>query len=93
MTIADDAIGTPLDNVGEYNIKSSKDAKIEVEVDVTDNSGTVKTDNYNHYYSTLETVHERTFKVPSNGTYVRFEPERDGDLTIWILQHGSLNYH
>ena len=93
MTIADDAIGTPLDNVGEYNIKSSTDAKIEVEVDVTDNSGTVKTDNYNHYYSTLETVHERTFKVPSNGTYVRFEPERDGDLTIWILQHGSLNYH
>lgn len=93
MTIADDAIGTPLDNVGEYNIKSSKDAKIEVEVDVVDNDGTVKTDNYNHYYSTLPTVHERTFKLPSNGTYVRFEPERDGDLTIWLLQHGSLNYH
>ena len=89
MSIADEAIGNPLGNVGDFTIKSVDNAKDEL------------TNNCNHAYffrtdgKTAEktpTLHEKTFKVPANGTFVRFEPERDGDLTIWVLQQGALLY-
>lgn len=93
MTIADDAIGTPLDNVGDYTIKTSTDPKIEAKVKRTNASSTeVSVEGYNHIYSELPTIHEKTFKVPAKGNYVRFEPEKDGDLTIWVLQQGALNF-
>ena len=93
MTIADDAIGTPLDNVGDYTIKTSSDPKIEAKVKRKNASNTeLDVEGYNHIYSQLETTHEKTFKVPAKGNYVRFEPEKDGDLTIWVLQQGALNY-
>lgn len=93
MTIADDAIGTPLDNVGDYTIKATDNARIEVKVKRTNDSGKeVSVDAYNHIYSELTTTHEKTFKLPAKGAYVRFEPEKDGDLTIWVLQQGSLHY-
>lgn len=93
MTIADDAIGTPLDNVGDYTIKATDNARIEAKVKRTNDSGKeVSVDAYNHIYSELTTTHEKTFKLPAKGAYVRFEPEKDGDLTIWVLQQGSLHY-
>lgn len=87
MTIADRAIGAPIDNVGTYSIKSKENAQLGSYRD-----GTTSYANYNHVNSNLETVHERTFKLPSRGTYVRFEPERDGDLTVWVLQQGAVHY-
>ena len=93
MTIADDAIGTPLDNVGDYTIKATDNARIEAKVKRTNDSGKeVSVDAYNHIYSELTTTHEKTFKLPAKGAYVRFEPEKDGDLTIWVLQQGSIHY-
>lgn len=89
MTIADDAIGNPLGNVGDFTIKSVDNAKDEL------------TNNCNHAYffradgktaGDTPTLHEKTFKVPANGTYVRFEPEKDGDLSIWVLQQGAVHY-
>ena len=89
MSIADDAIGNPLGNVGDFTIKSVDNAKDEL------------TSNCNHAYffrtdgktaNKTPTLHEKTFKVPANGTFVRFEPERDGDLTIWVLQQGAVHY-
>ena len=88
MTIADAAIGEPIGNIGEYSIKSKENAWYELDKK-----------NYNHaYMTTLDgregtpAVHDKTFKVPAKGTYVRFEPEKDGDLTIWVLQQGALLY-
>ena len=87
MTIADAAIGEPIGAIGEYSIKSKENAWYELDK------------NYNHaYMTTLDgregtpAVHDKTFKVPAKGTYVRFEPEKDGDLTIWVLQQGALLY-
>ena len=89
MTIADRAIGAPIDNVGTYSIKSKDNAKMEAKYKKTP----TETDNYNHVNSwEPETIHERTFRVPAKGTYVQFEPERDGDLTIWVLQQGAVHY-
>lgn len=87
MTIADRAIGAPIDNVGTYSIKSKENAQLG-----SYREGTTSYANYNHVNSNLQTVHERTFKLPSRGTYVRFEPERDGDLTVWVLQQGAVHY-
>ena len=35
---------------------------------------------------------DKTFRLPAQGSFVRFEPEKDGDLTIWVLQQGALLY-
>lgn len=89
MTIADPAIGSPIDGVGAYNIAGPDNAKVEVK-----NSALADpTDNYNHIYSELQTTHEKTFHLPCKGAFVKFEPEKDGEVTIWALQHGSLNYN
>lgn len=93
MTLADDAIGSPIDNVGAYTIKNN-----------VNNSKDELNQNYNHVYSYKKdpttangtgneiTLHEKTFKLPTKGAYVQFEPEKDGDLTIWVLQQGALLY-
>ena len=89
MTIADPAIGSPIDGVGEYNIAGPDNAKMEAK-----NSALADpSDNYNHIYSELSTTHEKTFHLPCKGAFVKFEPEKDGEVTIWALQHGSLNYN
>ncbi len=100
MKIADAATGTPIGNVGKYSIKNISDTGVG-NGNAKDESGT----NYNHIYSyktekdrlttdnvTAATTHEKTFRVPAIGGFVRFEPEKDGDLTIWCLQQGALLY-
>ena len=89
MTIADPAIGSPIDGVGAYNIAGPDNAKMEEK----NNKQDEPSDNYNHMYSQLGTTHEKTFHLPCKGAFVKFEPEKDGEVTIWALQHGSLNYN
>lgn len=89
MTIADAAIGTPIDGVGTYSIKNDDNAQMEIKSTDRPKKDTY---NYNHVNSLLTDVHDRTFKIPSRGSYVRFEPEKDGDLTIWVLQQGAVHY-
>lgn len=109
FTINDEAIGTPIDGVGEYNIKNNPQLDNDSGEDAKDESGYM----YSHintglsetydgtYYTGVSTsiaspnptsTHEKTFKLPSRGTYVKFEPEKDGDLTIWALQQGGIHY-
>lgn len=100
MEIADAATGTPIDSVAQYSIKTINNTGIG-----NGNARDELNSNYNHIYSykteadmqktsgvTPAKTHEKTFKIPSIGGYVRFEPERDGDLTIWCLQQGALLY-
>ncbi len=77
-TIGEKTQGTPLDGVGEYSIRNSSDAADELGNEVINNGST---------------VHENTFKLPAQGDIVRFEPERDGTLSIWLLQQGGLHYN
>jgi len=76
-SIGEKTQGTPLDGVGEYSIQTSADAWNENGAEVTNDA---------------DAVHERTFSLPAQGDFVRFEPERDGQLTIWLLQQGGLHY-
>ena len=100
MEIADKATGTPIGNIGEYSIKTINNTGVG-----NGNARDENNKNYNHIYAyktdadkakteniTPATTHEKTFKVPAIGDFVRFEPEKDGDLTIWCLQQGALLY-
>lgn len=100
--ISDAGIGSPIDGVGTYSIKvDGENAQMEVKVEKLD--GVKNPHNYNHVYSYKNHAHgetggtptasQKTFRVPSYGGYVRFEPEKDGVLTIWALQNGSLNFN
>lgn len=100
--ISDAGIGSPIDGVGTYSIKvDGENAQMEVKVE--DLSKVKNPHNYNHVYSYKNhasgetggtpTAAQKTFRVPAYGGYVRFEPEKDGELTIWALQNGSLNFH
>ena len=83
ISIGEESQGSALDGVGKYSIS--------VGSDVADETGAI----YNHANAaggSLEAVSARTFKIPAQGAFVRFEPERDGELTIWALQSGALHY-
>lgn len=82
-TIDDSSLGTPLDGVGTYSIRSSNDALDETDVMYTHTSSL---DSY------CATTHEKTFKIPAQGSFVRFEPTKDGKLTIWALQQGAIHF-
>ncbi|MBQ6681431.1 MAG: chitobiase/beta-hexosaminidase C-terminal domain-containing protein [Prevotella sp.] len=77
-TIGEKTQGTPLDGVGTYSIRNNNDAMDEQGNEITNNGSA---------------VHENTFKLPAQGDMVRFEPERDGRLTVWLLQQGGLHYN
>ena len=76
-TIGEKTQGTPLNGVGKYSIRTNGDAWDETGAEVK---------------NTANTLHGKTFALPAQGDFVRFEPERDGDLTIWLLQQGGLHY-
>lgn len=89
MTIADAAIGSPIDNIGKYNLKNNDDTRSE------------NGERFMHAYlfrkdgadpDKVPSVSDKTFRLPAQGSFVRFEPEKDGDLTIWVLQQGALLY-
>ncbi len=80
--VGEESKGDPIDGVGTYQISTGYDA--------LDENGDI----YNHANSlSSKPVHERTFALPARGAYVRFEPEKDGDLTIWALQNGGVYYN
>jgi len=87
--IGEESKGEPIDGVGTYQISTGYDALDETCILQGSESAM-----YNHANSaTTKAVHERTFTLPARGAYVRFEPEKDGDLTIWALQNGGVYYN
>lgn len=81
ISIGEESKGDPIDGVGTYQIATGYNPQDE------------KGDLYTHLNSDpYKPVHERTFKLPARGAYVRFEPEKDGDLTIWALQQGGVYF-
>lgn len=108
FTISDPDLGQPLDGVGSYNLKNSPsldnsglDAKDEEGYMYSHlNTGQSTIDNDVYYtgngtyvsWTNPTKTHEKTFKLPAQGTFVKFEPERDGELTIWALQQGAIHW-
>lgn len=80
INMEEESKGPAMDGVGDYSITNHGI--------VNDERG----NEYKHVNTEAATLAERTFKIPAQGDFVRFEPERNGRLTIWALQQGALFY-
>ena len=49
-----------------------------------------KEDYYNHKKASTQKLHERTFGLPARGSFYKFEPEANGDLTVFVEQQGAM---
>ena len=49
-----------------------------------------KEDYYSHKRASTQKLHERTFGLPARGSFYKFEPEANGDLTVFVEQQGAM---
>lgn len=47
-------------------------------------------DYYSHKKASKQERHERTFGLPARGSFYKFEPEANGDLTVFVEQQGAM---
>ena len=47
-------------------------------------------DYYSHKKASTQKLHERTFGLPARGSFYKFEPEANGDLTVFVEQQGAM---
>lgn len=45
---------------------------------------------YSHRKASKQELHERTFGLPARGSFYKFEPEANGDLTVFVEQQGAM---
>lgn len=45
---------------------------------------------YNHQKASTQKLHERTFGLPAKGSFYKFEPEVNGNLTVFVEQQGAM---
>ena len=45
---------------------------------------------YSHKIASGQKLHERTFGLPARGSFYKFEPESNGDLTVFVEQQGAM---
>lgn len=49
-----------------------------------------KEDYYNHKKASTQKLHEKTFGLPAKGSFYKFEPDANGDLTVFVEQQGAM---
>ena len=59
----------------------------------SEKSDSDKEDYYNHKKTSTQKLHERTFGLPAKGSFYKFEPEVNGDLTVFVEQQGAMPKH
>lgn len=47
-------------------------------------------DYYSHKKASGQKLHERTFGLPARGSFYKFEPEANGELTVFVEQQGAM---
>ena len=45
---------------------------------------------YNHKQASDQVLHERTFSLPAMGSFFKFEPVANGELTVFVEQQGAM---
>lgn len=45
---------------------------------------------YSHKKASNQKLHERTFALPAKGSFYKFEPEANGNLTVFVEQQGAM---
>lgn len=49
-----------------------------------------KEDYYSHKKASTQKLHERTFGLPAKGSFYKFEPDANGNLTVFVEQQGAM---
>ena len=78
------AKGTPIDGIGDFSVAPNIDARDEMGLLYDHSKANTKATEYQ--------THKSTFRLPSMGAYTKFEPQMDGNLTIYCFQEGALYY-
>ena len=78
------AKGTPIDGIGDFSVAPNIDARDEMGLLYNHSTANPSEKDYQ--------THKSTFKLPSMGAYTKFEPQMDGNLTIYCFQEGALYY-
>lgn len=61
-------------------------------LDAMSEKGVVSQDGstYNHKKTSYQDLHERTFSLPAMGSFFKFEPVANGELTVFVEQQGAM---
>ena len=61
-------------------------------LDAMSEKGAVSQDGstYNHKRDSNQALHERTFSLPAMGSFFKFEPVANGELTVFVEQQGAM---
>ena len=61
-------------------------------LDAMSEKGAVSQDGstYNHKRASNQALHERTFSLPAMGSFFKFEPVANGNLTVFVEQQGAM---
>lgn len=74
----------------EDNILGSLHAVTSISLYLNGDAALEKIGLYNHKYASNPKLHERTFALPAKGSFYKFEPDANGELTVFVEQQGAM---
>lgn len=74
----------------EDNILGSLHAVTSISLYLNGDAELEKKGLYNHKYASNQKLHERTFALPAKGSFYKFEPDANGELTVFVEQQGAM---
>ena len=89
----------PIDNfvyftLGKQNPVDEEGNQPLLESPISPNNGSNYTYGNGVGYEQDESFHyNTTYRIPSRGTYLKFEPRESGTLIVYLIQNGSCDYH
>ncbi|MCR5152133.1 MAG: chitobiase/beta-hexosaminidase C-terminal domain-containing protein [Prevotella sp.] len=82
--------GTPVDGVGQYSIRAG-----DVATEINASDGKALTFGKYEAFQNIcaaTTTYAKSFGLPAQGGFVKFEPEKNGYLAIYLVQQGALHF-
>lgn len=82
--------------LGSIHTVSGKALFVNVDVESELGDGNIGKDNidgaeYFHCKASTKKLHENTFALPAMGSFFKFEPEANGNLTVFVEQQGAIH--
>lgn len=74
----------------EDNILGSLHAVSSTSLYLNDDAASEKGDLYKHKEVSGKALHERAFALPAKGSFYKFEPDANGELTVFVEQQGAM---
>lgn len=87
---------TDANTLGSIHTVSGKALFVNVDVESELGDGNIGKDNidgaeYFHCKASSQKLHENTFALPAMGSFFKFEPEANGNLTVFVEQQGAIH--